>query len=104
MPKALVSRPVEAPAWHRVPTSATSPPHSYCPGSFPRRRIAPVSRRPRNVIPGEWTAVRVTAGCHRSASKVAGVPAGPGGKRKPASYARKGLRVLSARRVPEAIA
>ena len=34
-------------------------PHSYCPRSFPRRRIAPVSRRPRNVIPGEWTAVRV---------------------------------------------
>jgi hypothetical protein len=76
MPKALVSRPVEAPAWHRVTTSATSPPHSYCPGSFLRRRIAPASRRPRNVIPGEWTEARVTAGCHRSASKVAGVPAG----------------------------
>jgi hypothetical protein len=76
MPKALVSRPVEAPAWHRVTTSATSPPHSYCPGSFLRRRIAPASRRPRNVIPGEWMEARVTAGCHRSASKVAGVPAG----------------------------
>ena len=65
------------------------PPHSYCPRSFPWRRIAPASRRPRNVIHGEWTEVRVTADCHRSASKVAGVPAGPGGERMTAVYARK---------------
>ena len=49
----------EALAWHRATTPTTSPPHSYCPGPFPRRRIAPVSRRPRNVIPGGWTEVRV---------------------------------------------
>jgi hypothetical protein len=46
-----------------------------------------LGHQPRNVIPGEGTAVRVTAGCHRSASKVAGVPAGPDGERKPAIYA-----------------
>jgi hypothetical protein len=71
-------------------------PHSYCPRSFPRRRIVPVSRRPRNVIPGEWAAVRVTAGCHGSASTVAGVPAGPGGERMPTVYARKSPRAASA--------
>ena len=60
------------------------------PQAVPWRRIAPAGHQPRNVIPGEWTEVRVTAGCHRSASKVAGVPTGPGGERKPASYARKG--------------
>ena len=79
-------------------------PHSYCLRWFPWRRIAPASHQPRNVIPGEWTAVRVTADCHCSASKVAGVSAEPGGERMPAIYARKSLRVASACRVPEAIA
>ena len=104
MPKALVSAACGSSGLAPRHDFDHFAPHSYCPRSFPRRRIAPVSRRPRNVIPGEWTAVRVTADCHRGASKVAEVPAGPGGERKPASYARKGLRVLSARRVPEAIA
>jgi hypothetical protein len=79
-------------------------PHSYRLRWFPRRRIAPVSHQPRNVIRGGWAAVRVTAGCHGGASKVAGVSAGPGGARMPAVYARKGLRVASACRAPEAIA
>jgi hypothetical protein len=81
-----------------------TPPHSYCLRWFPWRRIAPASHQPRNVIHGEWTEVRVTADCHRGASKVAGVSAGPGGERMTAVYARKSLRVASARRVPEAIA
>jgi hypothetical protein len=51
--------PREALAWHRATTPTTSPPHSYCLRWFPWRRIAPASRRPRNVIPGEWTEVRV---------------------------------------------
>ena len=34
-------------------------PAQLLPWVVPRRRIAPVSRRPRNVIPGEWTEVRV---------------------------------------------
>ena len=71
---------------------------------FPWRRTAPARHQPRNAIHGEWAAVRVTADCHGSANKVTGVSAGPGGERMPAIYARKSLRVASARRVPEAIA
>jgi hypothetical protein len=82
----------------------TFAPHSYCLRWFPWRRIAPARHQPRNVIQGEWAAVRVTADCHGSARKVAGVSAGPGGARMPAAYARKSLRVASACRVPEAIA
>lgn len=81
-----------------------TPPHSYCLRWFPWRRIAPASHQPRNVIHGEWTEVRVTADGHRGASKVAAVSAEPGGERMTAVYARKSLRVASARRVPEAIA
>jgi hypothetical protein len=60
MPKSLVS----AGPWKLRPGTASRPrrlrpPHSYCPGSFPWRRIVPVSRRPRNVIPGGWTVVHV---------------------------------------------
>jgi hypothetical protein len=54
-----IGQPMEAPAWHRVTTSTASPPARLLPRSFPRRRIVPVSRRPRNVIRREWTEVRV---------------------------------------------
>jgi hypothetical protein len=81
--------------------SDTFAPRSYCLRWSPWRRTAPARHQPRNVIHGEWAAVRVTADCHGSASKVAGVSAGPGGERMPAVYARKSLRVASACRVPE---
>lgn len=79
-------------------------PHSYCPRSFPWRRIAPAGHQPRNVMHGAWAAVRVTGDCHGSASKVARGSAEPGGETMPAVYARKSLRVASACRAPDAIA
>jgi hypothetical protein len=103
MPDVIRTGRWEAPARHRVTTLTAPPPQATASCRFPGAGIAPVSRRPRNAI-SAIAALRGTAGCRCSANKVPAVSAEPAGGRTPAIYARKNLRVPSARTPPEAIA